>query len=433
MYMNHFGLKEFPFSLTSDPRFMYLSDDHARVAASIEYAMNVQDSFVVFTGEIGTGKTTLINHAMMKNKTGSRVARIQATSMTANEFLQSVLIEFGYKPYELSKVQMLQALKQFLISNFRNGKKVFLIIDEAHNLSDEMLEDIRYLSDMEMGSQKLLGVILVGQPELNTFIDQPGKEHIQQRIRLRFHIKPLSGEQVNEYIRHRLSVAGTTQLDIFEPDCIAMIQQYTGGRLRLINTLCDYALMHCYVEKLTQVNTWVLQQAANELQWEPYEKRFAHDSDVTRILINKPEAETSRLVMRFQSNIVAEYELDKECFSIGRMDDNDIALDDHKASRHHAQILCHADAVYLHDLNSTNGTFTRGGRVNVHQLQNGEEFVIGEYHFTFLQSAQMPVVEELETEKDTTRRMNVDNPDQTRVRYPRQVMQLVHSQDHDTH
>ncbi len=428
MYTKYFGLKEFPFSLASDPRFLYLSPDHARVKAYIDYAINVQDSFVVFTGEIGAGKTTLVNDALVRNANNHYLVRIQATNLNADEFLQVLLLEFGIKPYHYTKVQMLQTLKDFLLTQFRKGKKVFLIIDEAQKLDKKTLESVRYLSDMEIGSFKPLGVILVGQPELNELIDRADMEHIRQRIRLRFHIKTLNGLEVGKYIRHRLTVAGMTKVDLFNDECIAMIQQYSHGCLRLINTLCDYSLMHCFVEKLEKVTPWVIQQAANELGWEPYEKQYAHKKDITLFDTVKPaESDLAKLTIKKHGQIIAEYELSKECVSIGRHESNDIPLEDSKASRYHAQVLCHAGGVYLHDLNSTNGTFLSNNKITVHALENGEEFSIGDFNFAYLKKSDSNTFETNSTQE----LLEKGEKDNTRIRPRRPVVQLVHSRSLD--
>ena len=421
MYTEYFGLKEFPFSLASDPRFLYLSPDHARVKAYMDYAINVQDSFVVFTGEIGIGKTTLVNDALQQNAANHYLVRIQATNLNAEEFLQVLLLEFGIEPYQYSKVQMLQTLKQFLLGQFRKGKKVFLIIDEAQKLDKKTLESIRYLSDMEIGSFKPLGIILVGQPELNTLIDRPDMEHIRQRIRLRFHIKPLDGEEVAKYIKHRLTVAGAPDVNLFDEECIAMIQQYGHGCLRLINTLCDYSLMHCYVEKLGKVTPWVIQQAANELGWEPFDKQYTYKKDITCLnALKQVTGVHPKLTIKKQGKTVAEYELSKECITIGRHTNNDIPLEDQKASRHHAQLLCYPDGVYLHDLNSTNGTFLSGNKINVHPLQHGEEFTIGEFSFVFASQQNSNFVEPLPESV-----VEEDDKDDTRIRPRGSVVQFV--------
>lgn len=423
MYLDYFGLKEFPFSLVSDPRFLYLSQDHRRVRAYIEYAMKIQDSFVVCTGEIGTGKTTLINDALTRRGPQSVIIRIQASNLNAEEFMQTVLVECGIEPYSFSKVQMMDKLKQFLLAQNRSGKKAFLFVDEAQNLDKSTLEDIRYLSDIEVDQKKLLSILLVGQPELNETLDQPDMEHLLQRIRLRFHIKALGIEDVSKYIKHRIAIAGLEKSKLFDESCLPMIHEYTGGRLRLINTLCDYALMYCCVEKLPMVTEWVIQKAVNELQWESYEKRFGQKSDVTKFKINIP-AETeftpATLILRRGSEKVAEYKLEKECLNIGRHMENDITVDDHKVSRNHAKVIVQGGHAYLHDLTSTNGTYVKQNKVNLHQLADGDEFSIGDFTFSYVDESQVMV----DVERNGTEQWPLEK-EQTRIRKIRPSLSLV--------
>lgn len=149
-----------------------------------------------------------------------------------------------------------------------------MIVDEAQNLGKRVLEEIRLLSDLQDGNSKLMTVIIVGQPELNEILDAPGMEQMVQRIRLRFHITALTEDEIVEYIRHRLSVAGAPDVNLFEPDTIPLIYAYTGGRPRLMNILCDYAMMTGAIEEVNVISTDVIKQAVDELNWEPYEQRF---------------------------------------------------------------------------------------------------------------------------------------------------------------
>jgi len=423
MYLDYYGFKEFPFSLVADPRYLYLSQDHRRVQAYIEYAMKIQDSFVVCTGEIGTGKTTLINDALTRRAPHSVIARIQASNINAEEFMQMFLIELGIEPYSFSKVQLLDKLKQFLIAQHRAGKKVFLFVDEAQNLDKTILEDIRYLSDLEFNQQKLVSILLVGQPELNEKLDQPDMEHLLQRIRLRFHIKALGVEDVSKYIKHRMSVAGAKSSNLFDEKCLPMIHQFTGGRLRLINTLCDYALMYCCVEKLPLVTEWVIQKAVNELQWESYEKRFGQHSDVTRFKMDAPVQAApvqATLILHRYDEKLGEYKLEKECLSIGRHMENDIPIDDHKVSRNHAQVIVQGDHAYLHDLTSTNGTYVKKNKINLHQLSDGDKFTIGDYTFSYFNEAHV----KFDLERNGTEQWPLEK-EHTRIMKKRPSLSLV--------
>jgi len=388
MYLEHFGLKEFPFSLASDPKFLYLSKAHARVKAQIEYALYIQDSLVVFTGEIGSGKTTLLHDALAKFDDDFLVAKIHQTQINEIEFLQLVLVEFGFQLFEASKVELLNKLSSFLKEKFQEGKKVVLIIDEAQNLGKRVLEEVRLLSDLQNGHEKLLTVVIVGQPELNDIIDSPGMEQFVQRIRLRFHITALTENEIAGYLQHRLSVAGYEEQNLFAEDTIHTIHTYTGGRPRLMNILCDYALMNCAVENKYEVTRDVIEEAISELQWQPYERRFGRVKTYSALDSYSGNDNSSRLIVSKDDKQIGTFELNKEYFSIGRRADNDFLIDDKKVSRYHAQIVSNNGESYLRDLDSTNGTYIGTDLVETHHLRDGETFIIADISFQYIQALQ---------------------------------------------
>ncbi len=385
MYLEHFGLTDQPFRLTSDPRFLYLSESHARVKAYIDYATHIQDSFVIFTGEIGSGKTTLIQDAVGRMPDEIVVAKIHQTQLTENEFLQAVLVEFGYQPYNLDKVALLEELCRFFIEQNNQGKKVLLIVDEAQNLTKRVLEEIRLLSDLERNNKKLLNVILLGQPELNDVLDSPEMENLMQRVRLRFHINALTVEETQAYIQHRMRVAGCSSADTFTARAIPLIHEYSGGRPRLINILCDYALTTAFVEKQKTITESTIATAVDELQWVPYAQKYTSSRNQT--LSSTAEIKVAKIIMRHDDKIIGKFPLDKEFLNIGRKADNDIAVDDKLVSRYHAQIFTNNANSFLRDLNSTNGTYILDDQVDLQQLRDGVTFKIGSYSFTYVTEA----------------------------------------------
>ncbi len=387
MYLEHFGLKKFPFSLASDPTFLYLSKSHARVKAQIEYALYIQDSLVVFTGEIGSGKTTLLQDALAKFNDDIIVAKIHQTQINEIEFLQLVLVEFGFRLFEASKVELLNKVSVFLREKFREGKKVVLIVDEAQNLGKRVLEEIRLLSDLQNGHEKLLTVVIVGQPELNEIIDSPGMEQFVQRIRLRFHISALTEEEIPEYLQHRLEVAGYTGRNLFAEDTTRVIHTYTGGRPRLMNILCDYALMNCAVENKNHVTRHEVEEALAELQWQPYEQRFGRVKSYSALDANSSGENIARLNITKDDKQIGVFDLNKEYFSIGRRADNDFLIDDKKVSRYHAQIVTNDGVSYLRDLDSTNGTYIGSDLVETHHLVDGEIFMIADISFQYISAS----------------------------------------------
>lgn len=273
MYLEHFGLKEQPFRLTPDSDFLYMSGGHARAKSYMDYTVWNRDGFVVITGEIGCGKTTLLQRLISEFDKNVLVAKIFQTQLDEVEFLQAVLVEFGLNPFKAKKVELIDMLNTFLIESFVQQKQLVLIVDDAHNLSTKVLEEIRMLSSLETDKQKLLHTILVGQSELNQMLESPELEQLLQRVRLRYHIKALGETEVAEYIAHRLRVAGSLEPNMFGHDCISIVHKYTGGVPRLINTLCDTALVCAFAEGVTQVDQALLEAAIEELQWQPYARR----------------------------------------------------------------------------------------------------------------------------------------------------------------
>lgn len=273
MYIEHFDLKEYPFQLTPDTGFMYMSEAHARAKAYMDYTIWNRDGFMVITGEVGSGKTTLIQQLLSELDDSVLVAKIFQTQLDDTEFLQAVLVEYGLNPFNAKKVELLDMLNTFLIETHARFKQAVLIVDEAHNLPVSVLEEIRMLSGLETEKEKILNVILVGQPQLNEMLESSDLEQLLQRIRLRYHIRALTQNETREYIKHRLRVAGAKREDLFAANAIPLIFKYTGGIPRLINTLCDTALTCAYADDLKTVDESVIRTAVSELQWPTYEKR----------------------------------------------------------------------------------------------------------------------------------------------------------------
>jgi type II secretory pathway predicted ATPase ExeA len=224
-YLEHFKLTEQPFRLTPDPDFLYWSKQHARAKAYMESTIWLADGFVVITGEIGSGKTTLLQSFLSEIEDDIVYAVVSQTQLTPTQFLQAVLTEFGFKPFEMRKVELLDMLNMFLIEQYSNGKKVVLIVDEAQNLNRKVLEEIRMLSGIETQKEKVLRIILAGQPELKETLDSPRLKQLVQRIRLRFHIGPLDRREMQEYVEHRLSIAGRDANDLFEEETFDIIHR----------------------------------------------------------------------------------------------------------------------------------------------------------------------------------------------------------------
>ena len=300
MYLEFFNLKEYPFRLTPDTDFLFMSKAHSRAKAYMDYSVWCPEGFVVITGEVGCGKTTLIQKLLSELDDNVTVAKIFQTQLDEVELLQAILVEFGLNPFSAQKVELMDMLNTFLINNFLQMKQAVLVVDEAHNLSPRALEEIRLLSGVESRKEKVLHVILVGQPQLNEILEAPEMEQLLQRVSMRYHIKALAEEDVSEYIRHRLQVGGA-KVNIFKPEVFPLIFRYTGGVPRLINTLCDTAMTCAYAESIHSVTEAVVNAAIEELQWLPYAKR----ANQRRAGAESKKNREAQVMLREQASVLA--------------------------------------------------------------------------------------------------------------------------------
>jgi general secretion pathway protein A len=388
MYLELFKLHELPFRLSPDPQFLYLSKQHARAKAYMESTIWFTDGFVVITGEIGAGKTTLIETFLRELQSDAIVAQINQTQLSPTAFLQSVLVQFGFSPFNMKKPEVLSTLNQFLMEQFSNGRKVLLIIDEAQNLTNRVLEEVRMLSGVETTKEKVLRIILAGQPELNDKLNSPELVQLTQRVRLRFHLTALSKAETTAYIDHRLEVAGSQGRRIFAEDTYATIYKYTGGVPRLINTLCDTCLMASFGRDKDTVSMEELDAAIRELQW----VEFAAGTNRMRVPnlehLLTPQSESTpvvgRILLASEGKTVGERELKPGRLVIGRTSDNDLQIDSKFISRHHCQIVTQQDSCLIEDLNSTNGIFVQSKRVRRHNLNDGDVVQVGQHEIMYI-------------------------------------------------
>ena len=385
MYLEHFKLKELPFRLSPDPSFLYPSQIHSRAKAYMESTIWFTDGFVVITGEIGAGKTTLIESFLKEIDHDVVVAQINQTQVSPIEFLQGLLAQFGFSPFRMRKAELLATLNNFLIEQYANGRKVLLIVDEAQNLSNKVLEEVRLLSGVETTKEKVLRIILAGQPQLNDKLDSEDLVQLRQRVRLRFHLSALTEPEMGAYIRHRLAVAGAVDREIFTPDTFPLIFRYTGGIPRLTNTLCDTCMLAAFGGDLETVDLEVVRQALAELQWQEYAARTHTHLQATRTdeTAPKPRPPVGRVVLSVKGVEIDHALLVPGRFIIGRTTDNDMQVDSKFVSRHHMQLVTTIDGCVVEDLNSTNGVYLNGKRVRRHKLQPGDVIKLGTHELTY--------------------------------------------------
>jgi type II secretory pathway predicted ATPase ExeA len=374
------------------------------------------DGFVVITGEVGSGKTTLIETFLRELEMDVVVAQVAQTQVSPIEFLQAVLVQFGFSPFKMRKAELLATLNQFLVEQYAAGRKVLLIVDEAQNLSNRVLEEIRLLSGVETTKEKVLRIILCGQPELNEKLDSAELVQLVQRVRLRFHLTALTPEDTHAYILHRLEVAGSHGRQIFTEDTYPIIFRYTGGVPRLINTLCDTALMGAYALEQQPVGVPELKAAIEELQWVEYSARTnrmraAVQAEMPGARSVGPDEVVARIIVAHGGEHVEERPLRVGRLIIGRTVDNDLQIESKFISRHHCQIITTAEGSVLEDLNSTNGVYIKSKRIRKHNLNDGDVIVLGKHEIMYLdeRSARARAHHQIESTGD--HRVNTDRDD----------------------
>jgi general secretion pathway protein A len=402
-YLEHFNLTEQPFRLTPDPEFLYWSKQPARAKAYMESTIWLADGFVVITGEIGSGKTTLLQSFLSELDDDVLYAVVSQTQLTPTQFLQAVLTEFGFKPFNKRKVELLDMLNMFLIEQYSSGKKVVLVVDEAQNLSTKVLEEIRLISGIETHKEKVLRIILAGQPELKETLDSAGLKQLVQRVRLRFHIGPLDRREMREYIERRLTVGGRKETNLFADDSFDVIYRFSGGIPRLINTLCDTALLCAFADEKHIVEAIDVIAAAEELNWQEHESNTGVFEQLRQLEAErKPDSAThiTRIEVRTDDEIVNVLTFPLGRVIVGRSPDNEIYIKSKFVSRHHAQLVSDENGCVIEDLNSTNGVFLGEKQVKKYRLRDGDTVSLGVHELIYHDMRQEDDLEGSETMGD---------------------------------
>jgi general secretion pathway protein A len=272
MYKGFYGLKENPFNVNPDPRFLYLTKQIEEALTGLMYGIQTRKGFITLTGEVGTGKTTLVNRLLdWLHQRRARTAFLFNSRMNSNQLFDFILAEFDIPCDSKSKSQQLLKLNHWLLERYRMGETVVLIIDEAQNLTYPVLEEIRLLTNLETSTEKLLQIVLSGQPELEEKLKLPQLRQLRQRIMLRCRTSPLSQEQTQEYIAERLRIAGATGEPIFSPKAVETIHVYSLGIPRVINLLCEHSLVNAFVDQQRPIQPKIVEDVAHEFQLDEVE------------------------------------------------------------------------------------------------------------------------------------------------------------------
>src|SRR5580704_6925846 len=298
MYQKFFGLRESPFNVNPDPRYLFLTKQIQEALAGLTYGIQNRKGFILLTGEVGTGKTTLLNR-LLDWLHGQRVATafIFNSQLSVNQLFDFIVAEFEIPCESREKSQILLRLNQWLLERYRAGETAVLIVDEAQNLSPDVLEEIRLLTNLETSTEKLLQIVLTGQPELEEKLKLPQLRQLRQRITLRCRTAPLSLEETFGYIAERLRIAGATGEPIFSKEAIQTVHLYSRGIPRVVNLLCEHSMINAYVDSLRPVPAHMVEEVAREFQLdeiapitsERFSSGSAHSLDTQALLQNLDE------------------------------------------------------------------------------------------------------------------------------------------------
>jgi general secretion pathway protein A len=268
VYLDYYGLTEPPFDITPNPRFLFYSAKHREAYNHLLYGIRERKGFVQLTGEVGAGKTTLCRAMLAQLDTSFSTALILNPILSPDELMKAIATEFGLDVRGMDRLDTVSAINNFLLWQVEQNRDAVLIIDEAQNLTEELLEQVRLLSNLEMDNRKLVQIVLMGQPELRDRLNSPNLRQLRQRITVRYHLSPLSQAEISQYIQHRLTVSGANGAPRFTRPALWRIHHYTGGIPRLVNAVCDKALLAGYVNQTEELDYRVIGKAIRELEGE---------------------------------------------------------------------------------------------------------------------------------------------------------------------
>jgi general secretion pathway protein A len=286
MYEQFFNLNVKPFELVPNPDFLFLSRSHKRALTHLDYGIKERIGFILLTGEVGSGKTTIIRNQIKELNGRVTVSKIFNTKVTSEQLISMVNEDFGLEVTGKDKVTLLRELNDFLIKQYADKCHPILIIDEAQNLTPDLLEEVRMLSNLETDKCKLLQIILVGQPELRRTIAQPELRQLRQRISISCHISPLTRKEMQEYIFHRLKIAGNSEAISFSDKTFNIIYDFSRGIPRLVNIICDFLLLSAFVEGTRELSPELVQEVIRELE---REHKYWQDETLEKLFLGNEE------------------------------------------------------------------------------------------------------------------------------------------------
>jgi len=387
VYYEYFNLKEHPFRLTCEPKYFYLSPEHTHANAMMEFALIKRQGIMLLTGEVGTGKTMLVQHFLSRLDTGYKIISINQTKLSESEFLQLLLLEMDEPVTPDDEIeQLLTAVRAKLEALNAEKLHTIIFVDEAQNLAPGIIKLLFELSHLRVDNQRICTIYLVGQNKIRETLELPEVSDSVSVTNAKYHLGPLNLKDIRRYIFHRLAVAGGHKSVKFEKEVFPVIETYTGGRPRLINVLTDHILTYAYMEEHKEVSPKIVDQAIEDLQWLPFGVQYGNEQANGTDVFMEERRHSYKLIIRTNNKIQGEFFIHKKRINIGRHRDNDLRIDDPLISRQHAQILQQGRTVYLRDLSSTNGTYVNNKRVDIAALEEGTVIKLGNCLLTFLRN-----------------------------------------------
>ncbi len=268
MYLDFYGLKEPPFNITPNPKYLFYSGKHREALNHLLYGIRERKGFVQITGEVGSGKTTLCRALLDQLGSNYSTALILNPALDADMLIKAIATEFGLAVKGMDRVETMEQINWFLLRQMEEGRESVLIIDEAQNLTNELLEQVRMLSNLETDDRKLLQIVLMGQPELRDRLNDPALRQLRQRITVRFHLEPLKQHEIEQYVQHRMEISGAQRTPKFTYPAMWRVFKYTKGIPRLVNALCDKCLLAGFVQQSERITFGLVGRAVRELEGE---------------------------------------------------------------------------------------------------------------------------------------------------------------------
>jgi len=398
LYYDFFNLKEHPFRLTCEPKYFYLSPEHTHANAMMEFALIKRQGIMLLTGEVGTGKTMLVQHFLSRLDNGYKIISINQTKLSEYEFLQLLLLEMDEPvSQEDQQQEMMSNILAKLEALHNEGQHTIIFIDEAQNLEPGIIKILSQFSQVKIDNERICTIYLVGQNKIRETLDSPEISDTISVINAKYHLGPLNLKDIRRYIFHRLAVAGGHKAVKFDKDVFPVIETYTGGRPRLINVLTDHILTYAYMEEVNEINTRTVDQAIEDLQWLPFGVQYGTEKPRTEEIFKEERRNSYKFVIKINDKTQGEYFIRKKRINIGRHRENDLRIDDPLISRQHAQILQQGRTIYLRDLNSTNGTYVNSKRVDIAALDEGTVVKIGNAYLTFTRNNKSQTTDDSST------------------------------------